>query len=81
MENQQVIVTSKRIKTPSAISRINFLFVTLFYCQYDICIAKSVVDMCSIRYIVPCYDVLHTFSKDYIMDDLIGMLKKKGALS
>ena len=32
-------------------------------------------------YIVPCYDVLHTFSKDYIMDDLIGMLKKKGALS
>ena len=32
-------------------------------------------------YIVPCYDVLHTFSKDYIMNDLIGMLKKKGALS
>ena len=32
-------------------------------------------------YIVLCYDVLHTFSKDYIMDDLIGMLKKKGALS
>lgn len=32
-------------------------------------------------YIVPCYDVLHTFSKDYIMDDLIGMLKKKGVLS
>ena len=100
--------------------------------MYDICIAKSVVDMCSIRlfylnlqktellmqdyqldfitycvgnladrlkmsastvykmlrstgildgYIVPCYDVLHTFSKDYIMDDLIDMLKKKGALS
>lgn len=32
------------------------------------------------EYIVPCYDVLHTFGKDYIMDDLIGMLKKKGAL-
>lgn len=31
-------------------------------------------------YIVPCYDVLHTFGKDYIMDDLIGLLKKKGAL-
>ena len=31
-------------------------------------------------YIVPCYDVLHTFGKDYIMDDLIGMLKEKGAL-
>ncbi len=33
------------------------------------------------EYIVPCYDVLHTFGKDYIMDDLIGLLKKKGALS
>lgn len=32
------------------------------------------------EYIVPCYDVLHTFGKDYIMDDLIGMLKEKGAL-
>lgn len=32
------------------------------------------------EYIVPCYDVSHTFGKDYIMDDLIGMLKKKGAL-
>ena len=32
-------------------------------------------------YIVLCYDVLHTFGKDYIMDDLIGLLKKKGALS
>ena len=31
-------------------------------------------------YIIPCYDVLHTFSKDYIMDDLIDLLKKRGAL-
>lgn len=31
-------------------------------------------------YIVPCYDVLHTFGKEYIMDDLIAMLKKRGAL-
>lgn len=31
-------------------------------------------------YIIPCYDVLHTFSKDYIMDDLIELLKKRGAL-
>ena len=29
-------------------------------------------------YIVPCYDVLHTFGKEYIMDDLIAMLKKRG---
>lgn len=32
-------------------------------------------------YIIPCYDVLHTFGKEYIMDDLIEMLKKRGALS
>lgn len=32
-------------------------------------------------YIVPCYDVLHTFSKDYIMNDLIELLKKRGALA
>ena len=42
---------------------------------------QSVQDVALVGYIVPCYDVLHTFSKDYIMDDLIGMLKKKGALS
>ncbi len=32
-------------------------------------------------YIIPCYDVLHTFNKEYIMEDLITMLKKKGALA
>lgn len=31
-------------------------------------------------YIIPCYDVLHTFGKEYIMDDLVGLLKKRGAL-
>ena len=31
-------------------------------------------------YIIPCYDVLHTFSKEYIIDDLINLLKKRGAL-
>ena len=30
------------------------------------------------QYIVPCYDVLHTFSKDYIIDDLILYMEKKG---
>ena len=28
-------------------------------------------------YIVPCFDVLHTFSKDYIVDDLVSLLKKR----
>ena len=31
-------------------------------------------------YIVPCYDTLHTFSREYIVDDLIDLMKKKGAL-
>ena len=32
------------------------------------------------NYIVPCYDVLHTFSKDYIVEDLTEALREKGAL-
>ena len=31
-------------------------------------------------YMIPGYDVLHTFSKEYIMDVLINLLKKRGAL-
>ena len=29
-------------------------------------------------YIIPEYDVLHTQSKDYIVDDIIGIMKEKG---
>ncbi len=32
-------------------------------------------------YIIPCYDVLHTFSKEYIVDDLTQALREKGALA
>ena len=32
-------------------------------------------------YIVPSYDVLHTFSSRYLMEDLIGYMKEKGVLS
>ena len=31
-------------------------------------------------YMIPCYDVLHTLSKECIIDDLINLLKKRGAL-
>ena len=31
-------------------------------------------------YILPCYDTLHTFSKEYIVDDLIQCMKEKGVL-
>lgn len=33
------------------------------------------------NYIVPSYDVLHTFSSSYIVDDLTDFMKKKGVLS
>ena len=31
-------------------------------------------------YIVPSYDVLHTFSKEYLMDDLMEYMQEKGVL-
>ncbi|MBQ3805644.1 MAG: DUF3791 domain-containing protein [Prevotella sp.] len=31
------------------------------------------------EYIIPCYDVLHTFSKDYIVNELTEVLKERGA--
>ncbi len=32
------------------------------------------------NYIVPSYDVLHTFGVRYLMDDLTDYMKKKGVL-
>lgn len=32
-------------------------------------------------YIIPCYDVLHTFSKEYLVEDLTQALREKGVLS
>lgn len=32
-------------------------------------------------YIVPCYDVLHTFGKEYLMEDLTEYMKEKGVLA
>lgn len=31
-------------------------------------------------YIVPSYDVLHTFSSRYLMDDLTSFMREKGVL-
>ena len=31
-------------------------------------------------YIIPCYDVLHTFGSRYLTDDLIDFMKEKGVL-
>ena len=44
----------------------------------------AVYDMLAVQtdilqnYIIPCYDVLHTQGKEYIVNDLIDMLKAKG---
>lgn len=32
-------------------------------------------------YIIPSYDVLHTFSKEYLMEDLVDFMKEKGVLA
>ena len=32
------------------------------------------------EYIVPSYDVLHTFSSRYLMDDLTDFMKERGVL-
>lgn len=32
-------------------------------------------------YIVPSYDVLHTFGKEYLMEDLTDYMKEKGVLA
>lgn len=32
-------------------------------------------------YIIPCYDVLHTFGKEYLMEDLTECMKEKGVLA
>ena len=31
-------------------------------------------------YIIPSYDVLHTFSKEYIIEDLISFMREKGVI-
>lgn len=32
-------------------------------------------------YIVPSYDVLHTFCKEYLMEDLTDYMREKGVLN
>ena len=31
-------------------------------------------------YIIPCYEPLHTQDKDYILDDILGVMQRKGIL-
>ena len=32
-------------------------------------------------YIVSCYDSLHTFSREYITEDLVGLMRLKGLIA
>lgn len=33
------------------------------------------------NYIIPCYDILHTQSKEYIVEDIVSLMKKKGLIA
>ena len=32
------------------------------------------------KYIIPCYDILHTQGKEYIVNDLIDLMREKGVM-
>lgn len=32
------------------------------------------------EYIMPSYDVLHTFSKEYLVEDIVSYMREKGVL-
>lgn len=46
--------------------------------------AEEVYDLLAVKssilqsYIIPNYDILHTQSKDYIVDDILDVMKEKG---
>lgn len=44
---------------------------------YDLLNNKSDILQC---YIIPSFNVLHTQSKDYIVDDIVGVMKNKGLI-
>jgi hypothetical protein len=47
--------------------------------------AEKVYDALTVKsdilnsYIVPCFDILHTQDKDYIIDDVLNVMKERGA--
>jgi hypothetical protein len=48
--------------------------------------AKKVYDALTLKsdilnsYIVPCFDILHTQDKDYIIDDILDVIKERGVV-
>ena len=45
---------------------------------YDLLTKKSRILS---EYIIPSYDVLHTQSKQYVVDDIISLMKEKGVIA
>lgn len=41
---------------------------------YDVLKRSGAID----QYIVPCYDVLHTCGREYLVDDITGYLQERG---
>lgn len=41
---------------------------------FDLTVASNIL----YDYIVPCYETLHTQDKEYIVDDILGVMKERG---
>ena len=41
---------------------------------YDLTVTSNIL----YDYIVPCYETLHTQDKEYIVDDILGVMKERG---
>ena len=44
------------------------------------CIESVAQEQKTDDYVIPCYDSLHTQSKEYIVDDLIHIMQERGVL-
>lgn len=48
--------------------------------------AEAVYDALTVKsdilnsYIVPCFDILHTQGKEYIVEDILGIMRERGVI-
>jgi hypothetical protein len=84
-----IICTFVAIRTDNSMTTEHLYFITFCVGSLSEALHKSAAQVYSAlrssgvlnEYIIPCYDVLHTFSKEYIVQDLTEVLKEKGALA
>lgn len=43
---------------------------------YEILTTLNILD----GYVIPCYDVLHTQSKQYLVEDITGLVRERGGV-